>query len=225
MKSLKRVTGVTLALLFSCTAFVGCGRDKKEEIPSMVLEPEKWEIEVRPGYFGNYKVGSDGLVILPDDPIADRYIPDEEIDYVRNPISYANREAFDQVLITYPYCERAYEYEWQYWPEYKCFYYNSKGERIESEYYASCFHSDLYIGDETEFEKIKNDTDRNSWTSNYFIHFFPNKKDCLYRIYVEIYDSIDSYKRNYDIHFDLSAHRKGWFYTYVILEGTEGEEK
>lgn len=224
MKSLKRVTGVTLALLLSCTAFVGCARNEKEEIPDMALEPEKWEIEVRPGYFGNYDVGPDGLVILPDDPIADSYIPESEIDYVKEPISYANKTGLDRVLITYPYCERAYDYEWQYWPEYKCFYYNSKGERIESDYYASCFRSDLYIGDETEFEKIKNDPNRTSWTFD-FIQSFPIKKDSLYRILVEIYDSVDAYKKNYDIHFDLSAHRRGSFYTYVIIKGIEGEEK
>lgn len=224
MKSLKRVTGVTLALLLSCAAFVGCARNEKEEIPDMALEPEKWEIEVRPGYFGNYDVGPDGLVILPDDPIADSYIPESEIDYVKEPISYANKTELDRVLITYPYCERAYDYEWQYWPEYKCFYYNSKGERIESDYYASCFRSDLYIGDETEFEKIKNDPNRTSWTFD-FIQSFPIKKDSLYRILVEIYDSVDAYKKNYDIHFDLSAHRRGSFYTYVIIKGIEGEEK
>ena len=224
MKSLQRVSRVTLALLLSCAAFVGCARNEKEEIPDMALEPEKWEIEVRPGYFGNYDVGPDGLVILPDDPIADSYIPESEIDYVKEPISYANKTELDRVLITYPYCERAYDYEWQYWPEYKCFYYNSKGERIESDYYASCFRSDLYIGDETEFEKIKNDPNRTSWTFD-FIQSFPIKKDSLYRILVEIYDSVDAYKKNYDIHFDLSAHRRGSFYTYVIIKGIEGEEK
>ena len=224
MKNLKKGISVILALLISCAAFVSCGR-KKEEIPSMVLEPEKWEIEVRPGYFGNYDVGPDGLLILPEDPIADRYIPDAEIDYVRNPISYANREAFDQVLITYPYCERAYEYEWQYWPEFKCFYYNSKGERIETEYYAESFETDLYIGDETKFEKIKNDTDKRSWTSNYFIQAFPIQKASLYKISVKIYDNIDSYKKKEDIQFNLSAHRKGWFDTYIVVKGTEGEEK
>ena len=224
MKSLKRVTGVTLALLLSCATFVGCARNEKEEIPDMALEPEKWEIEVHPGYFGNYDVGSDGLAVLPDDPI-DSYIPEPGIDYVKEPVSYANKTELDRVLITYPYCERAYDYEWQYWPEYKCFYYNSKGERIESDYYASCFHSDLYIGDETEFEKIKNDTDRNSWTSNYFIHSFPNKKDCLYKILVEIYDSVEAYKKNHDMHFDLSAHFIDSFYTYVIIKGIEGEKK
>ena len=102
MKKWKKATGIALALLLSCTAFIGCGRNEKEEIPSMASEPEKWEIEVRPGYFGNYDVEPDGQVILPDDPITDSYIPESEIDYVKEPISYADKTELDSVLITYP---------------------------------------------------------------------------------------------------------------------------
>lgn len=211
-------------LIFSCTMFVGCGKEEKEEIPSMVTEPEKWEIEVRPGYVGDYEVGFDGLLILPEDPIVDRYVPEMEIEYVTPPISYANRAEFDRVLITYPYCQTVDINEWQYWPEFKCFYYNSKGERIESDYYATSFDCDRYVGDETEFEKIKNDTDLHSWD---FAAIRPRsiKKDTLYRLSVEIYDSVDAYKKKYDIQFHLSEHFMGWFDTYIVVKGIEGEEK
>lgn len=81
MKDLKKGISIILALLLSCTAFVGCTKNEKEEIPSMASEPEKWEIEVRPGHFGR----TDGLEfeLVPKMEIADLYIPESEIDYVK----------------------------------------------------------------------------------------------------------------------------------------------
>lgn len=215
-------------LIFSCAMFVGCGKEEKEEIPSMVTEPEKWEIEVRPGYFGYYKLGH--YDVIPNDFI-ERYIPEEEIKYVKEPISYADRDEFDQILITYPYCEEAAQEWWQYYPEVKCYYYNSKGERIESDYYARYDERDRYLGDETEFEKIKQDTGVHSWESApVFAH--SQKKDSLYRVKIKIYDSIESYRKAYDknfdgyeINFNLSEHFMGWFDTYIVVKGIEGEEK
>lgn len=214
MKNLKRIISFMFVPVLSCSMFVGCG-EKKEEIPSMELEREKWEIEVHPGYFGraSFEFGYDRI---PSIPITS-FISESEIEYVKEPIIYANRADFDKVLITYPYCYTADIGEWRYWPEFKSFYYNSKGKRIESVYYAACRNCERYVGEEKGFENIKNDTSNRAWEDAYMFAR-PIEKDSLYRVSVEIYDDKDLYEKD---DFFESPNLEGYFTTYIIVKGEE----